>query len=159
MSKESNNVQGTRQLVSFTLAGEEYGLPILHVQEIIRFAKLTHIPQSSEYVEGVLNLRGRVIPVISLRRRLGLQEGQRDKATRIIVVEVDRHITGIIVDAVNEVRTVEEGQIEPPPPLGTNVDAENIEGMVKFEDRLIILLQVDQILLKDEETVTSEAAA
>jgi len=97
------------------LSGEEYGIPILQVQEIIRYEKLTHIPQSSEFIEGVLNLRGKVIPVVDLRRRFGLQESDNDNTTRIIVVELADRTTGLIVDAVSEVRNLDKDQINPPP--------------------------------------------
>lgn len=139
-----------RQYVSFVLAEEEYGVPIVKVQEIIRFTQLTRVPHTSEFLEGVLNLRGRVIPVIDLRRRFALPEAERDRNTRIVVVEVEGRTVGVIVDGVSEVLQISKADIEPPPPLGTRVRTDFIEGMGKVGDRLVILLEIDKMLTSEE---------
>jgi purine-binding chemotaxis protein CheW len=145
-----------RQYVSFILADEEYGVPILKVQEIIRYTKLTRVPQSSEFIEGVLNLRGRVIPVLDLRKRFALAQGERDRNSRIVVVEVDNRTVGMIVDGVSEVLQINRGDIEPPPPLGARVKTEFIEGMGKVGDRLMILLDIDRILSTEEKVALDD---
>jgi purine-binding chemotaxis protein CheW len=147
------------QYVSFMLSGEEYGVPILKVQEIIRFTKLTRVPHTSEFIEGVLNLRGRVIPVVDLRKRFGLESGEPDRNTRIVVVEVDGRIVGMIVDAVREVIQVGENEKEPAPPLGAKVKTEFIEGMGKVGERLMILLDIDKILASEEKALIDEAVS
>jgi len=146
-----------RQYVSFILAGEEYGVSILKVQEIIRFTKLTRVPHASEFVEGVLNLRGRVIPVIDLRKRFNLPgQQERDRNARIVVVEVDGKTVGMIVDGVSEVLQVSQKDIEPPPPLGAKVRVDFIEGMAKVGERLMILLEIDKILSTEEKAALDE---
>jgi len=147
-----------RQYVSFILADEEYAVPILKVQEIIRFTKLTRVPKSSEFVEGVLNLRGRVIPVIDLRKRFGLPSAEKDRNSRIVVVEVDNRTVGMTVDGVSEVLQINQSDIEPPPPLGARVRTDFIEGMGKVGDRLMILLDIDRILSAEEKGALDEIA-
>ena len=159
MAEAESGIRDTHQFVSFRLCGEEYGIRILQVQEIIRYEELTRIPQSEEFIEGVLNLRGRVVPVIDLRKRFELVQSERDNATRIVVVEIDNQVVGLVVDAVNEVQTIEENQIDPPPPLGTGISAEYIYGMGKIEDRLIILLNIERILKEEEKAAMAEVAA
>ena len=163
MSERENDTQKVagdgRQYVSFVLDDEEYGIEIMKVQEIIRFVQLTRVPHSSEFVEGVLNLRGRVIPVVDLRKRFGLTEHERDRSTRIVVVEVSGRTIGMIVDGVSEVIHIEASEIEPTPPLCSKVDAEFIHGMGKVDDRLMILLDIDRILTSDEQAVVSELVA
>ena len=159
MAEAERSMKDTHQFVSFRLSDEEYGIPILRVQEIIRYEELTRIPQSEEFIDGVLNLRGRVVPVIDLRKRFILTDAERNNATRIVVVEIDNQVVGLVVDAVNEVQTIEENQIDPPPPLGTGISAEYIYGMGKIEDRLIILLNIERILKEEEKAAMAEAAA
>jgi len=145
-----------RQYVCFLLAGEEYGVPIVKVQEIIRYTQLTKVPHTSEFLEGVMNLRGRVIPVIGLRKRFALPEAERDRNTRIVVVEVDSRTVGVIVDGVSEVLQINRDDIEPPPPLGTRVRTDFIEGMGKVGERLVILLEIDKLLTSEEKATLEE---
>lgn len=146
------------QYVSFMLSDEEYGIPIMRVQEIIRYQKLTRVPQSSHYVRGVLNLRGRVMPVIDLRLKMSLSEREADRHTRIIVVESRGLSMGMVVDEVSEVISVDADRVEPAPELGTQVRTDYIHGMGKLEDRLIILLDIDKVLSDEEMAVLSESA-
>ncbi len=159
MKSASESQHAGMQFVSFTLAREEYGIPILRVQEIIRYKKLTRIPQSAEFIEGVLNLRGRVIPVVDLRRRFELPENESDHTARIIVVEIKKEVMGLIVDAVSEVRTLDQDCIDPPPPMGADIDTEFISGMGKLEDRLIILLELDHMFSAREREEIAKTAA
>ena len=145
------------QLVSFHIGGEEFGLDILRVQEIIRIQALTRVPNSPEFVDGVINLRGKVIPVIALRKRFGLEELAHDKQTRIVVIEVNGTVLGFIVDSVSEVLRIPADTVEPPPRLG-KVQREYVSGVGKLDNRLLILLDVDR-LMSDSEDLISPAAA
>lgn len=138
------------QLVSFHLSSEEYALDILRVQEIIRMQDLTRVPNSPPFVEGVINLRGRVIPVVGLRKRFGLDPLPADKHTRIVVVEVHGTVVGLVVDSVSEVLRVAADTIEPPPRLG-KVEREYVSGVGKLENRLLLLLDVDHLLSGHEQ--------
>ncbi len=138
------------QLVSFKLGDEEFGVDIMQVQEIIRMQEITSVPNAPEFVEGVINLRGRVIPIIDLRKRFGLEEKSHDKATRIIVVKVDDLTVGLVVDEVSEVLRIPADTVEPPPPIVAGVESEYIRGVGKLEDRLLILLDLSKTLSKEE---------
>lgn len=147
---DRSHSQGTLiQLVSFQVGGEEFGLDILRVQEIIRIQQLTRVPNSPEVVDGVINLRGKVIPVIALRKRFGLEMQPYDKQTRIVVVEVRGTVLGFIVDSVSEVLRLPAETIEAPPRLG-RVEREFVSGVGKLESRLLILLDVDRLLQESE---------
>ena len=147
------------QLVVFHLGPEAYGVQIAAVREIITLQPVTRVPHTPDYVEGVINLRGRVIPVIDLRRRLGLAAGERDRMTRIVVVEGDGGVIGMVVDAVSEVLTVSGEQVEPPAPYA-GVDVEYVRGIAKVGDRLVILLDLDRVLTPEEAlAATGQAAA
>jgi len=143
------------QIVSFHIDEEEFGLEILRVQEIIRTAPLTRVPASPAFVEGVVNLRGRVIPVISLRKRFGLGPREADKETRIIVVEVTGTVLGLMVDAVSEVVRIKPETLEPPPRLG-RVEREYVRGVAKLEGRLLILLDIERLMSEAEEVVCAQ---
>jgi purine-binding chemotaxis protein CheW len=137
------------QLVIFMLAKEEYGLPITKVQEINRMVPITRLPQTPDFMEGVINLRGRVIPVIDLRKRFQLAEAVINDDTRIIIVDVDGQTLGIVVDAVTEVVRLAAASVEPPPPTFV-LDSQYIEGIGKLEERLLILLAIDKVLTSQE---------
>jgi len=137
---------GNVQLVTFEVAGEEFGVDILAVHEINRMMELTRVPQAPAEVEGVINLRGKIIPVMDLRKRFGLACGERDEQTRIVVVEVDGRVVGFIVDKVREVLQVDTAIIEPAPDMVTSIDSEFISGVGKLEDRLLILLDLGRLL-------------
>jgi purine-binding chemotaxis protein CheW len=152
------NTEKLLQLVSFHLGGEEYGMEILRVQEIIRMMDLTRVPNSPDFVEGVINLRGKVIPVIGLRQRFGLGHKEHDKQTRIVVVEVSGTVVGFVVDAVNEVLRIPADTVEPPPRL-TKLDRELVSGVGKLENRLLLMLDVEKLLSQSEQAAMSEVAA
>jgi purine-binding chemotaxis protein CheW len=134
------------QLVSFLLGAEEYGLDILLVQEIIRMTNITGVPQVPDFVEGVINLRGRVIPVIDLRKRFGLPAHASSHDSRIVVVSADHDTIGLIVDAVSEVVRVPSEALEPPPDLLAGTATEFVRGMAKLDDRLIMHLDVARVI-------------
>jgi len=134
------------QLVTFRLGTEEFGVDIMSVQEIIRIPPITRVPKAPIYVEGVINLRGNVIPVISLRTRFGMTRVEETDLSRIIVLQVQTKVFGIRVDAVTEVLRLDNEAIEPPPPITLGVDSQFIRGVGKIEERLLILLELNQIM-------------
>lgn len=138
------------QLVSFFIEDEEFAVDILYVQEINRMLQVTKVPNAPDYVNGVINLRGRVIPVINLRLRLGMPRKEPDKNTRIIVMEVNEKTVGFIVDSVNEVLRIPENVTEAPPSLAMGINSEFIKSVGKLEDRLLILIDLEKILSKEE---------
>ena len=133
------------QLVGFRVGSEDFGLDILRVQEIIRLQELTRVPNSPDFMAGVANLRGRVIPVVSLRKCFGLADCDHDKKTRIVVVELNGNVIGFIVDSVSEVLRIPADSIEPPPRLA-KVEREYVSGVGNLNDRLLILLDVDRLM-------------
>ena len=149
---EKENMQGTVdeliQLVSFKLGQEEFGIDILKVQEINRMVEITKVPQAPYYCEGVINLRGKVIPVIDLRKKFSLESTERDKNTRIIVCDVDTNVVGMIVDAVEEVLRIPSSTVEPAPDVVVTVDSDYIRGVAKLEERLLILLDISRIAVE-----------
>jgi purine-binding chemotaxis protein CheW len=141
------------QLVTFLIGNEEYAVDILYVQEINRMLQITKVPNSPEYVEGVINLRGRVIPVIDLRTRLGMIKKEHDQNTRIIVIDVLGNTLGFIVDSVKEVLRIPSDITEVPPELVSNVDSEYIKSVGKLEDRLLILIDLDKIFAQPDQKI------
>lgn len=139
------------QFVIFNLAKEYYGLDIASVEGIIKLQTITKMPKSPEYVEGVINLRGTVVPVIDLRKRFGLPQIEMTKDTRIVNVYMGKTKVGMIVDAVSEVIRVPEDAIEPPPSMVAGVDISFIKGIAKLDDRLVTLLDLNRILSRDEQ--------
>jgi purine-binding chemotaxis protein CheW len=133
------------QLVTFKLENEEFGVDILRVQEINRMMNITKIPNAPGFIEGVINLRGKIIPIVDLGKRLGFRNGIYDKSTRIIVVELDGLVLGFIVDSVSEVLRINENTVEPPPSIVSGIDSDYIEGVGKLDDRLLILLELNKI--------------
>jgi purine-binding chemotaxis protein CheW len=138
------------QLVSFKVGDAEFGVDILRVQEINKMMELTVVPNTPPFVEGVVNLRGRIIPVINLRSRLGLDDKEYDTETRIIVVDLHDKTIGFIVDEVKEVLRIPKSITEPPPEIVSGVDSEYITAIGKLEDRLLILLDLTKVLSNKE---------
>lgn len=145
------------QLVIFMLGKEEYGLPITKVQEINRMVSITRLPQTPDFMEGVINLRGRVLPVLDLRKRFQLAEAVMNDDTRIIIVDVAGQTLGIVVDAVTEVVRLQADSVEPPPPAFI-LDSQYIEGIGKLDGRLLILLAIDKVLTTQEAIVLQSIA-
>ena len=138
------------KFLSFRLADEEYGVDVLKVREIIGLTDITSVPQTPGYVKGVINLRGKVIPVIDLRLRFGLQEDKYNEETCIIVVDVNGVLMGIIIDTVLEVLDIKSGEIEPTPSFGTKLNTDYILGMGKVGKKVKILLHIDEVLTSEE---------
>lgn len=135
-----------RQLVVFDLASEAYGVNIGTVREIIRMQEITQVPRTPDYVEGVINLRGKVIPVIDMRKRFGFPVAEHTKDTRIVVIDIGGADIGATVDAVTEVLRLGADSIEPPSAVITTSDSDYILGIAKLETRLIILLDLQRAL-------------
>lgn len=143
---------GEEQVVVLELAGEAYGVEIGRVQEIIRMQSITRIPNGPAFVEGVTNLRGRVIPVLDLRKRFGLRAATATRRSRIVVGELGKHTAGLVVDGVSEVLRVSGEVIEPPSTLVTTSDSAYLRGVAKLDERLILLLDLSRILSEDEQS-------
>ena len=134
------------QLVTFTLRNEEYAVDILNVQEINRITEITQVPNAPSYVEGVINLRGKVMPVINLRKKFGLEDKETDDTSRIIIMDIQGVTNGLVVDSVSEVLRIPADIVEPPPPMSSEVSSKFIKGIAKLETRLIILIDIDELL-------------
>jgi purine-binding chemotaxis protein CheW len=144
----------TGKYLTFTLAEEEYGIGILKVKEIIGMMPITTIPRAPDFVKGVINLRGKVIPIIDLRLKFDMDAIPYSDRTCIIVVEIDSEkstvLIGIVVDAVSEVLNIREDEIEDTPEFGTRLNTEYILGMAKIQKGVKILLNIDQVLSSEE---------
>ena len=139
------------QLVVFQLGGEEFGVDIMQVQEIIRIPETTRIPRSPDYIKGVINLRGRIIVVINLDTRFGMDSKEIDDNSRIIVVEVGETVMGMVVNSVSEVIRLSTSNVEPAPDMITSkINADYIKGVGKLDDRLLILLDLEKVLSEKE---------
>lgn len=156
MAKETEKNEEIIQLVSFNIGSEEFGVDILKVQEINKLIQVTKVPNSPVFVEGVINLRGRVIPIVDLRTRLGMDKKPHDKNTRSIVVEIEGKTIGFVVDSVNEVLRIPKNITEAPPAIVSGIDANYITSVAKMEDRLLILLDLDKILTVEEKRLISK---
>jgi purine-binding chemotaxis protein CheW len=148
--------RGEQHLVVVRLDRERYGVPIEHVHEIIRMQEVTRVPRAPSFVEGVINLRGQVIPVIDLRRRFGLPAGERDGACRIVVVEMNGARVGVVVDAVLEVMRIPESATVPPEEILTVSQVAFLKGVAKHGDGLILLLDLQRVLEVHEQQVLAE---
>ncbi len=145
VEKQKNEFDELLELVSFNLGNEEFGVDIHKVREINKMMRLTRVPNAPFYVEGVINLRGKIIPVIDMRVKLGMEKNEYDKNTRIIVVEVEETVTGFIVDRVSEVLRIPKSITEAPPEMVSGIDSDYITSVGKLEDRLLILLDLNKV--------------
>ena len=136
-------------LVTFSL-GEEYGVPISQVQEIVRVGNITMVPNSPVYMEGVINLRGRVLPVLNLRKRLGLPEKEISSASRIVVTEIGNKIVGLLVDAVSHVIKIPKESVEAAPEEVLEIDTDYIAGVGKLTKSMIIMLDLERLLRREK---------
>ena len=146
--------------LTFKLGAEEYGLEILKVQEIIKMMSITHIPRTPTFVKGVINLRGKVIPVISLRLKFEMEEIEDTEKTCVIVVQIgeDMITMGIVVDEVSEVLDIPTDAIEPPPSMGSSVETQFILGMAKAKGAVKILLDIDKVFSTEEIAALEQTA-
>ena len=161
MDNSATAIQGNdeRQLVVFDLADEAYGVNIGTVREIIRMQEITQVPRTPDYVEGVINLRGKVIPVIDMRKRFGFPVAEHTKDTRIVVIDIGGADIGATVDAVTEVLRLGADSIEPPSAVITTNDSDYLLGIAKLESRLIILLDLQKALSVDSMSSSAPAVS
>jgi purine-binding chemotaxis protein CheW len=138
------------QVVGFRIGRESFALPISAVHEIVRLPEITAVPHAPEYVEGVINLRGRIVPVIDLRRRFGETRIENTRKNRILVVDSEGRLVGLLVDAASEVLKLAPAQIEPPPKVLDDGDSTYVTGVAKHQGRLIILVDLKKILQRGE---------
>jgi len=152
-----SNLTGSMQLVSFKLSDETYGIEITKIREIILVGQITRVPETPHYIKGLINLRSSVIPVIDLRARFSLSENELTQDSRIMVLNVGRRTIGIVVDSVNEVLRVSQEQISPAPPTVASLGNQYMTGLVRLEEQLLILLDVDR-LFSDKATAAMDEA-
>lgn len=154
--KETSVHEG--KYLTFVLGREEYGIEILKVREIIGLMDITSVPQTPDYMKGVINLRGKVIPVIDLRLKFSMPEEEHTQETCVIVVEVDNTLIGTIVDSVSEVSDIGSDAIEEKPHLGQGIDTDFIMGLGKVKGKIVILLDIEKVLSAEELEMAEEIA-
>src|SRR5512142_204064 len=140
----------TREVLVFVLGREEYGVDILKVQEIRGYEKVTPIPAAPDYLKGVVNLRGTIVPVIDMRVKFGMPDPRYDTFTVVIILRLAHRTIGIVVDAVSDVVALAPGEVKPAPQLGTVVDASFIAGLGTQNDRMVLLLDIEKLLSTGE---------
>jgi purine-binding chemotaxis protein CheW len=142
----STSAQNQAEFLTFTLGEEHYGVDILKVQEIRGYDAVTRVPDAPEYIKGVINLRGTIVPVIDLRLKLRLREARYDSLTVMIVLNVQDRVVGIVVDGVSDVVPLSQEQIRPKPEFGAAVDTRFISGIGTLDERMLILLDIETLL-------------
>jgi purine-binding chemotaxis protein CheW len=147
----------TRQYIGFRVGGEEYGIELLRVREVIRPREITRLPRTPSFVRGIINLRGDVIPVFDLRDKFSLPAKADDEDTRVIVTDLEGRLVGMVVDAASQVVRIPAADIEPAPPVLGGFRQEHLHGIGKLGDRLVILLNVDRILSSEERIALAAA--
>jgi purine-binding chemotaxis protein CheW len=145
-----NNDDSIIQWVTFHLENEKYGIKVMQVQEVLRMTEIAPVPGAPHYVLGIINLRGNVVTVIDTRRRFGLPDAESDDETRIVIIEADNNVVGILVDSVAEVVDLRTSEIETAPNVGNDESSKYIQGVSSRDDELLILVDVNK-LLSDEE--------
>jgi len=139
------------QLVSFVLEDVEYGVDILAVHEILRFPEITRLPNAPDFIKGIINLRGNIIPVVDVRKKFGFSKAEITDLTRIIVIETNDKLTGLMVDNVHQVVRITQNNVDPPSELIEGVSEEYIWGIGRLKDRLIVILNLANILFLEED--------
>ena len=147
-----------QEYVTFTLNAEVYAFDALHVQEIIEYSSVTKVPHLPDYLKGVINLRGTIIPVVDLKQKFGMQCGEYKKHTCIIVTEYSRGVMGLIVDSVSDILNILPQCISSAPDFGTSINTEFIAGMAKSGDTLVLVLDVDRVLTAEEASILQQVA-
>uniref|UniRef100_A0A7C5V4L4 Chemotaxis protein CheW n=1 Tax=Caldicellulosiruptor owensensis TaxID=55205 RepID=A0A7C5V4L4_9FIRM len=148
--EEEDELTDEKQLVIFKLGNEEYGVDIMQVKEIIKMTNITKIPQVPSFVEGIISLRGEILPIIDMRKKFGLPAGEKTRQTRILVINLDNVTIGGIVDEVTEVLRLPNDAITPPPPVIRGINTEYLQGVGQINGRIIILLDMSKILTSNE---------
>ncbi len=149
-TKSSASEDIVLQWVTFKLAGETYGINVMQVQEVLRYSEIAPVPGAPTYVLGIINLRGNVVTVIDTRHRFGLESGEVTDNTRIVIIEADKHVIGILVDSVAEVVYLRQSEIETAPNVGNDESAKFIQGVCHKNNELLILIELDKLLTDEE---------
>jgi len=147
---KSNQNESLKQLVTFNIKDEEYGLDILQVQEVVRLPQITVLPKAPSFIKGVIDLRGSIIPIVDLREKFDLNHDKYTETTRVIIVDINDKKVGMVVDNVSQVVRVADSNILPPPPVIGKGITDYLDGVVRMKDRLIILLKVESLLSIEE---------
>lgn len=160
LSEEQANKEH-KELLTFFLSGEEYGVDILRVQEIKGWDSVTHIPNTPDYIRGVINIRGSIVPIIDMRLRFSLEKKEYDATTVVIVLNVVNQLSsdrtmGIVVDAVSDVYNIPVDDVKASPDFGTAVDTEFVTGLATVDNKMIIVLDIDHMLNADELAVIDQ---
>jgi len=150
LEKREGKATEVKQLISFSVGAEEYGLELLRVKEVIRMRQITWLPKAPPCVKGIINLRGEVIPIVDLRERFGLQAQEQSAMTRVIVVEVEDRPVGMVVDSASQVVRIPSDQFDPPPTVMGEESRDFITAVGKTGEKLIIMIDVDRILSTEE---------
>ncbi|MCU0846930.1 MAG: chemotaxis protein CheW [Spirochaetes bacterium] len=150
VKEEKQNLFASIQIVCFKIGVEEYGIDILQVQEILKLPSVTKLPKSNPYIMGVMDLRGKVIPIVDLSIRFGIRSGKDQKKTRAIVVDIGGKQVGLAIDSVSHVIKVNSGEIEPPPPVVKGISGKYIVGIAKLEGGFVVILDIHKIFSSDE---------
>lgn len=150
--------QETKQILTFLLNGQDYGLELIKVQEIRGFTPITPIPNMPVHIKGVMNLRGAVLPVVDMRVKFGLQPVEYTKFTVIIIAHSCGKSVGLIVDAVSDVLSATADKIQPPPDFGNSMDSRFVQGLLKSGDQLAVLLDLDRLLTESEVVAANDNA-
>ena len=148
--------EGTTNLVTFRLGSGEYAIDIMQAKEIIKMEKITLIPNAPYFVEGVINLRGNIIPIIDLKKRFNLEESEGDKNTGIIIAKIEDVDMGIMIDSVSKVVSMANSDIQPPPSMLQGIGQRYIKGVGKMEDKLLVVLDLDKLFTNEEDDSASE---
>ena len=146
------DVENSINLVTFKLGNNEYAIDIMQAKEIIKMEKITLIPNAPDYVEGVINLRGNIIPIVDLKKRFNLEENDGEKNTGIIIVKIDDVDMGIIIDAISKVVSIATSNIQPPPML-SGIGQKYIKGVAKLEDKLLVVLDLEKLIVGDDDDI------
>ena len=147
------DVENSINLVTFKLGNKEYAIDIMQAKEIIKMEKITLIPNAPDYVEGVINLRGNIIPIVDLKKRFNLEENDGEKNTGIIIVKIDDVDMGIIIDAISKVVSIATSNIQPPPPMLSGIGQKYIKGVAKLEDKLLVVLDLEKLIVGDDDDI------
>ena len=144
-------LEDSTNLVTFRLGSGEYAIDIMQAKEIIKMEKITLIPNAPDFVEGVINLRGNIIPIIDLKKRFNLEEIEGDKNTGIIIVKIEDVDMGIIIDSISKVVSIANSDIQPPPPMLSGIGQKYIKGVGKLEDKLLVVLDLEKLFTTDDD--------
>ncbi len=150
MEKKKEDTFSSMQIVCFKIGNEDYGIEILKVQEILKLPKITELPKTVGYIMGVIDLRGKVLPVIALGKRFEIEESEVDSSKKAIVVKIKGREVALAIDSVSSVAKVDSKDIEPPPPIVKGISGRYIVGIAKVTDDFVVILDIDQIFSTDE---------